>query len=249
MRFLIILLSLMALSSGAFAASCYTPLQAEAEQGLRIHSELMVIGLESAEEWPAGTRPVTRVSYPDGTTEEVTLDRISDTAFETVVPARQGGTYAVGVSVDGPDDEVVVLSTLATRSFAAEYLPGAADSDLMASVSASTGGRGEIQPEQAFDTEGLEAGVTERHFRWWFLLLAALLWPVDVALRADEHQAGGGAGVGEVAVLAQEAVARVHGVGARAARGVDQRVDVQVGAARLRRADRERRTDDRIEIA
>jgi Mg-chelatase subunit ChlD len=148
-----------------------------------IADELMVIGLESAEEWPAGTRPVTRVSYPDGTTEEVTLDRISDTAFETVVPARQGGTYAVGVSVDGPDDEVVVLSTLATRSFAAEYLPGAADSDLMASVSASTGGRGEIQPEQAFDTEGLEAGVTERHFRWWFLLLAALLWPVDVALR------------------------------------------------------------------
>jgi len=31
--------------SSAQAASCYTPAEAEAEQGLRIHSELMVIGL------------------------------------------------------------------------------------------------------------------------------------------------------------------------------------------------------------
>jgi Mg-chelatase subunit ChlD len=148
-----------------------------------IASELMTLTLEGAEEWPAGTEPVARVSYPDGTSEEVRLERQSDFEFGAVVPARQGGTYAVGVSVDDGEGNAVVLSTLATRSFAAEYLPGDANSDLMSSISAGTGGRGEITPAQAFDPEGLEEGVTERRLRWWFLLAAALLWPIDVALR------------------------------------------------------------------
>jgi Mg-chelatase subunit ChlD/uncharacterized membrane protein len=148
-----------------------------------IADELMTLTLEGAEPWPAGTQPFARVSFPDGTSEEVRLERISDFEFGAVVPARQGGTYAVGVSVDSGDGNAVVLSTLATRSFAAEYLPGEPNADLMSSLSVSTGGRGEIIPAQAFDPEGLEEGVTERRFRWWFLLAAALLWPIDVALR------------------------------------------------------------------
>ena len=148
-----------------------------------IADETMALTLESAEEIPAGTQPLARVSFPDGTSEEVELDRISDLEFGAVVAARQGGTYAVGVSLERADGETVVLSTLATRSFAAEYLPGDPDADLMASVSGGTGGRGEIEASQAFDAAGLEAGVTERQFRWWFLLIAALLWPIDVALR------------------------------------------------------------------
>ncbi len=148
-----------------------------------ITDELMTLALEGAEEWPAGTEPVARVSYPDGTSTRGELDRVSDLEFEAVVPARQGGTYAVGVSVDNGAGETAVLSTLATRSFAAEYLPGEPDTDLMASISASTGGRGEIEAAAAFDPEGLAAGITEKRYRWWFLLAAALLWPIDVALR------------------------------------------------------------------
>jgi Mg-chelatase subunit ChlD len=148
-----------------------------------IADELMTLTLEGSEAWPAGTEPVARVSYPDGTSEEVRLDRVSDFEFGAVVPARQGGTYAVGVSVESGDGETAVLSTLATRSFAAEYLPGDPDAELMSSISASTGGRGEIAADSAFDPEGLEEGVTEKLYRWWFLLAAALLWPLDVALR------------------------------------------------------------------
>ncbi len=148
-----------------------------------ISDELMTLTLEGATEWPAGTQPIARVSYPDGTSTEVRLDRVSDFEFEAVVPARQGGTYAVGVSVAGPEGETAVLSTIATRSFAAEYLPGEADTDLMTSISSSTGGRGEIEAAAAFDPEGLEKGVIEKEYRWWFLLAAALLWPIDVALR------------------------------------------------------------------
>ncbi|MFZ0014172.1 MAG: VWA domain-containing protein, partial [Acidimicrobiia bacterium] len=148
-----------------------------------IADELMTISLENAEAWAAGTQPRARVSYPDGTSAEVRLDRVSDFEFVASVPARQGGTYAVGISVADSEGETAVLSTLATRSFAAEFLPGESDSDLMASISASTGGRGEIAADKAFDPDGLESGLTERHYRWWFLLAAALLWPVDVALR------------------------------------------------------------------
>ncbi len=149
----------------------------------KITDEVMSVTLEGAEEWPAGTEPLARISYPDGTSQEVRLDRISSHEFGAVTPARQGGTYAVGVRVDTPDGESIVLSTLATRSFAAEFLPGDADADLMAAISTRTGGRGEIEASQAFDAEGLTSGVTESHLRWWFLLAAALLWPLDVALR------------------------------------------------------------------
>ena len=111
------------------------------------------------------------------------LDRVSDFEFEAKAAARQGGTYAVGLSLEDPDGETIVMSALATRSFAAEYLPGEPNTDLMESVSSSTGGRGEIQASQAFDPEGLAEGITVKHFRWWFLLAAAMLWPIDVALR------------------------------------------------------------------
>lgn len=149
----------------------------------RISDEQLTIRLEGADSWEAGTVPIARVSYPDGTSTEVRLDRVSDFEFTASVPARQGGTYAVGVSFDRGDGERAIMSAIASRSFAAEYLPGDPDSDLMAGISAATGGRGEITPLQAFDPEGLEAGVSARSFRWWFLLAAALLWPLDVALR------------------------------------------------------------------
>ena len=50
--------------------------------------------------------------------------------------------------------------------------------------------------------------------------------------RADEHQAGGGAGAGEGGVLREEAVAGMHGFRPGRARGGDDRVDVQVAVRR-----------------
>ena len=41
-----LLISILGSTSGAYAGDeCYSPYEAEAEQGIRIHSELMVIGL------------------------------------------------------------------------------------------------------------------------------------------------------------------------------------------------------------
>ncbi len=61
MKFLLSVLALLVLSSPAFAdtrisvgPNCYSPLEAEAEQGIRIHSELMVISLNCQHMTPPG---------------------------------------------------------------------------------------------------------------------------------------------------------------------------------------------------
>ncbi len=149
----------------------------------RIRNEVLQVSLESADPWPVGSAPVAQVGYPDGTSERVRLERKSDFEFEASLPARQGGAYAIGVSLENAQGDTVVLSAIAARSFAAEYLPGEADPALLDNISAATGGRGEIAPAQSFDGEDLEIGSSEFSLRWWLLGLAALLWPIDVALR------------------------------------------------------------------
>ncbi|MEM6811965.1 MAG: hypothetical protein AAF549_05795 [Pseudomonadota bacterium] len=54
MRLLILSLFLITFAGNAEARKCYKPNEAEAEQGIRIHSELMVIGLNCQHMTPAG---------------------------------------------------------------------------------------------------------------------------------------------------------------------------------------------------
>lgn len=148
-----------------------------------IADDVMTVTLEGSEAWPAGTTPEARIGFPDGTATEIRLERVSDFEFGAVVPARQGGTYAVGVGVVDAEGRTVTLSAIASRTFAAEYLPGEPDADLMAGISSRTGGRGEIVASAAFEPTGLAEGRRLVSLRWLLLLLAALAWPIDVALR------------------------------------------------------------------
>ena len=54
MRFLIFVLALLFITAPAQAKSCYSAQEAEAEQAIRIHSELMVIGLNCQHMTPRG---------------------------------------------------------------------------------------------------------------------------------------------------------------------------------------------------
>lgn len=161
------------------------PLGAASGQRLKadIVGDRLEMVLESAEPWPVGTTPTASVGRPDGTSVEVDLRRVSDTEFAAEVAADQAGTYAVGVSIGEADGVTATISGLASRSYGAEYIPGASDRELMEGLSEATGGRGEISPDQAFDAEGLQPGTSRSHYRWWYLLAAALLWPIDVAVR------------------------------------------------------------------
>lgn len=50
------LLAMTLFATPALAGICYTPTEAEAEQGIRIHSELMVIGLNCQHRTPKGQK-------------------------------------------------------------------------------------------------------------------------------------------------------------------------------------------------
>jgi hypothetical protein len=88
----------------------------------------------------------------------------------------------VGVTATADGETVLSSATLASESYSAEYRPGAADATLMAQISTATGGRGEIEPAQAFDSDGLASGTRSIDLRMPLLLLGVLLWPLAVLL-------------------------------------------------------------------
>jgi Mg-chelatase subunit ChlD len=138
---------------------------------------------ESEQPWPEGATAVARISGPDGQSHEVRLEHTSGSSFAGDVEAAAAGSYAVGVSVTGPGGPLASAVTLASRSYAPEYRPGPADPGGLGRLSRLTGGRGAIRPAAAFDARGLPPGRSRLPLAGWLLLLAALAWPVDVALR------------------------------------------------------------------
>ena len=86
-------------------------------------------------------------------------------------------------------------STIATLSYAPEYEPGEPDEEALAGLSATTDGRGAIDPAQAFDVAGLEPGRARIALAGWLLLAAALLWPFAVALSRLALRGAGAAAV------------------------------------------------------
>ena len=81
----------------------------------------------------------------------------------------------------------------------------------------ATGGRGAIEPGEAFDAAGLAAGRTRTDLAPWFVLAACLLWPVAVALSRLRMRGTA------VAASAQHGYAWVRWVGARARAAVPAR--------------------------
>ena len=111
------------------------------------------------------------------------LERTAGGRFVGEVPATAAGTYSVGVSVDGPTGRLASGVALASQSYSPEYRPGPAEPEELARVSQLSGGRGAIEAAAAFDVDSLAKGQGRRTLTGWLLLLAALLWPLDCALR------------------------------------------------------------------
>ena len=134
-----------------------------------------------------GAVAVARIVAPDGTQAEVALERTGPSSFTADVRATATGTYATGVEVrtDGATDGAAagVGRALVERASSPEYRPGAANRVALARASIETGGVEEVAPTAAFRSAGLHAGRDRVDLRPWLLALAALVWPVDVALR------------------------------------------------------------------
>lgn len=147
-----------------------------------VGDEVRVVA-EREDPWPGGTQATARVARPDGTNATVALERTAPTTFTGHLDATAAGTYAVGVEISREGDAVAAMTAIASRSYDAEYRPEAGSPGTLERLSERTGGRGTITAADAFDPDGLPAGRARLALAGLLLVLAALLWPVDVALR------------------------------------------------------------------
>ena len=185
------------------------------EEGAVVRTEVrgdkLLIKVEGDGAWPDGATGSLQLAGPDGVSRRVPLDRTGSDTLSAALDAPVAGTYAVGADIRKSDGSSLArASGLATRSYAAEYLPGAADRKTMQAISAITRGRGDIESAAAFDPTGLRGGSAKRALRNWLLLLAALLWPIDIALRRLTRRRAGAAHAARAGTLAT----RLRGVSA-----------------------------------
>ena len=149
----------------------------------KVDGERLEIVAESEQPWAEGAAATARVAGPDGSSQEVRLERTAGGRFVGEIDATAPGSYSVGVSVDGPTGRLASGVALASQSYSPEYRPGPAEPEELARLSQLSGGRGPIEAAAAFDPESLSKGQGRRTLTGWLLLLAALLWPLDCALR------------------------------------------------------------------
>ena len=132
---------------------------------------------------PDGAEVTVTVTSPSGSTAEAPMRRLDDRSFEGVVPTGPSGTYALGaVATDAGGAPLAAVSDAVELGYSQEYLVAGSDPELLRLASTRTGGRGEITVEQFFDPGGLEPGRRAVDLTPWLLVLAALLWPVAVAV-------------------------------------------------------------------
>ncbi len=148
----------------------------------RIENGVLHVVVEGVDAWPEGVRAVGRITTPTMQSIEVQLERIDDVTFRAEVPAGEAGTYAVGALVEGAEGTLLGGRALVNQAYAAEYRAGPADAAHLRNISALSGGRGEIAASQAFDSADLLRGRTRVPLAPLLLVLAALVWPVAVAL-------------------------------------------------------------------
>jgi Mg-chelatase subunit ChlD len=156
-----------------------------------IDGDVLQVEVEASSEVPGGATGTARVVQPDGEVVEIPLTRSEGDRFVGQTTVTRAGSYAVGATVGIGDSVATSGTALATRSYSAEYVPGDVDLDVLTSISARTGGRGAIEPVDAFHAEGLVPGRHHVALTGWILLAAALCWPLAVALSRLTLRAGG----------------------------------------------------------
>ncbi|MGH9243680.1 MAG: VWA domain-containing protein [Acidimicrobiales bacterium] len=148
----------------------------------RIEDGTLRVTVDQEGPFADGATATARIADPSLDDQEIRLERTGANTFEGEASVTEAGTYAVGVSVRAPDGQTLLGSTLATQSYAPEYEPGVPDEQALTQLSDATEGRGAISPAQAFDAGGLRPGRARIPLAGWFLLTAALLFPIAVAV-------------------------------------------------------------------
>ncbi|HEY5434412.1 MAG TPA: VWA domain-containing protein [Candidatus Limnocylindrales bacterium] len=128
----------------------------------------------------------TRVTLvaPDAhfTTTTVNLNQIAPGVYEVPVANLLSGAYAVRVTQTKPGESPLARTLGLVAPTAAEYRLLGANEPLLAAIRSATGGSALATPAEAW-VHDLRSTSQFTDLWPWLLVLALLLWPLDIALR------------------------------------------------------------------
>jgi Mg-chelatase subunit ChlD len=119
---------------------------------------------------------------PDLAPADVSLSQVAPGVYEAPLASLQSGAYAVRVTQTKPGVAPLGRTLGLVAPIAAEYRLLGVNGALLATVSAATGGRELATPADAWRHDLATTSRTAPLWPW-LLVLALLLWPLDVALR------------------------------------------------------------------
>ncbi len=119
---------------------------------------------------------------PDLVPRTVDLDQVAPGVYETELGEIGAGAYAVRVTQTRPGDPALGRTVGLVAPVAAEYRLLGANEPFLATLRAATGGRAIELPAEPW-VHDLETTASYTELWPWLLVLALLLWPLDIALR------------------------------------------------------------------
>jgi Ca-activated chloride channel homolog len=171
----------------------------------------------SGDDWPDDAEVVASVRGPNGEAAEIPLRRSPTGTFTGRTNALRAGTYAVGTVVRSDGRTVFRGGATAVRPYSAEYRPGQLDRTRLAGLSQRTGGRGVIDPVDAFDRGSLRAGQRRVALTTPLLMLALASWIAAVMLWRIRVQRRSGGRSGVTAATRATSAAKSKSAAKRAA--------------------------------
>ncbi|MGH2459802.1 MAG: VWA domain-containing protein [Chloroflexota bacterium] len=125
-----------------------------------------------------------RVPTADGRTTEVPLIQTRPGRYETQFSIQKAGAYPIDIVQYTGGKVSRTESTGVVVSYPSEYRDFGVDGPNLAAVAAVTGGRVLHSPAESYDRAGLDFQGQDAIPLWpWLLLLATVLFPIDVAIR------------------------------------------------------------------
>ncbi|HZM73754.1 MAG TPA: VWA domain-containing protein [Candidatus Polarisedimenticolia bacterium] len=119
---------------------------------------------------------------PDLVSHPVTLDQVAPGVYETELGEIDSGAYAVRVTQTRPGDPALGRTIGLVAPVATEYRLLGANEAFLATLRSATGGRAIATAAEPW-THDLETTSSFTELWPWLLILALLLWPLDIALR------------------------------------------------------------------
>lgn len=123
-----------------------------------------------------------RVIDPQLQSSEVKLEQVGSGQYEATTRASQPGTYLIRLGANQKDQSLGQMTMGLVVPYSPEYRADGADLGLLTQLARLTGGQALLEPAQAF-LHNLPAVADSREIGHTLLLIAALLFPLDVALR------------------------------------------------------------------